>query len=186
MASRVEAGRYPEAAAAARRLLGIFGPDRFRIELQRPFWRHDRPRNRLLAELAERLGVPAVATGNVHVHARERIALQDAFVAVRLGTTLDETEPPAARQLLARARAARARWPSASASTRTRSRRRAARRAAAFDLTEDLGYRYPGAEDPDADRKLAELCARADSTTRYAGRREPRARPPPGSTRSCA
>jgi error-prone DNA polymerase len=27
-----------------------------------------------------------------------------------------------------------------------------------FDLTEDLGYRYPGAEDPQAPRKLAELC----------------------------
>ena len=27
-----------------------------------------------------------------------------------------------------------------------------------FDLTRDLGYRYPGSEDPDADRKLAELC----------------------------
>src|SRR4029079_17235988 len=27
-----------------------------------------------------------------------------------------------------------------------------------FDLTEDLGYRYPGSEDADADRKLAELC----------------------------
>ena len=70
-----------------------FGPDRFRIELQRPFWRNDRRRNRLLAELAERLGVPCVATGNVHVHARERTALQDAMVAVRLGATLDETEP---------------------------------------------------------------------------------------------
>src|SRR5215208_2171827 len=69
VASRVEAGRHAEAAAVARRLLRIFGPDRFRIELQRPFWRHDRRRNRLLAELAERLGVPTVATGNVHVHA---------------------------------------------------------------------------------------------------------------------
>ena len=27
-----------------------------------------------------------------------------------------------------------------------------------FDLTRDLGYRYPGSEDPEADRKLAELC----------------------------
>ena len=27
-----------------------------------------------------------------------------------------------------------------------------------FDLTADLGYRYPGAEDPQASRKLAELC----------------------------
>ena len=92
VASRVEAGRHAEAAVVARRLARIFGPDRFRIELQRPFWRHDRRRNRLLAELAERLGVPTVATGNV-VHARERIALQDAMVAVSLGKTLDETEP---------------------------------------------------------------------------------------------
>ena len=27
-----------------------------------------------------------------------------------------------------------------------------------FDLTEELGYRYPGSEDPDADRELAEVC----------------------------
>ena len=93
VAARVEAGDHPGAAAAARRLLGIFGPERFRVELQRPFWRHDRRRNRLLSELAERLGVPCVATGNVHVHARERTALQDAMVAVRMGATLDETEP---------------------------------------------------------------------------------------------
>ena len=93
VASRVEAGDHPGAAAAARRLLAVFGPEHFRVELQRPFWRHDRRRNRLLSELAERLGVPCVATGNVHVHARERTALQDAMVAVRLGATLDETEP---------------------------------------------------------------------------------------------
>ena len=38
-----------------------------------------------------------------------------------------------------------------------------------FDITSDLGYQYPGAEDPDADSKLAELCwARIDD--RYAGR----------------
>ena len=33
------------------------GRERFRVELQRPFWRHDRARNRWLALLAERLGV---------------------------------------------------------------------------------------------------------------------------------
>jgi len=89
VASRIEAGDHPGAAAVARRLLRIFGPERFRVELQRPFWRHDRRRSKLLSELAERLGVPCVATGNVHVHARERTALQDAMVAVRLGATLD-------------------------------------------------------------------------------------------------
>ena len=45
------------------------------------------------SQLAERLGVPCVATGNVHAHARTRTALQDAMVAVRLRSTLDETEP---------------------------------------------------------------------------------------------
>ena len=29
-----------------------------------------------------------------------------------------------------------------------------------FDLTRELGYRYPGSEDPGADRRLAELCRR--------------------------
>ena len=34
------------------RLLAAFGRDRFRVELQRPFWRHDRARNRARAALA--------------------------------------------------------------------------------------------------------------------------------------
>ena len=35
-----------------RRLLAAFGPDHLRVELQRPFQRHDRARNRELAQLA--------------------------------------------------------------------------------------------------------------------------------------
>src|SRR5947199_5353898 len=93
LAARVERREHAAAAALGRRLLHAFGPERFRVELQRPFARHDRRRNRLLAQLAERLGVPCVATGNVHAHSRDRVALQDAFVAVRLRTTLDESEP---------------------------------------------------------------------------------------------
>src|SRR4029079_2333229 len=56
------------AEALGRRLLEAFGCDRFRVELQRPFWRHDLARNRWLSGLAERLGVSCVATGNVHMH----------------------------------------------------------------------------------------------------------------------
>src|SRR6185312_14793034 len=48
----------------------------FRVELQRPFARHDRALNRGLAELAGRLGVPCVATGNVHAHTPMRARLQ--------------------------------------------------------------------------------------------------------------
>src|SRR5439155_574578 len=69
------------------------GRDRLRIELQRPFLRDDRARNRRLAGLGQRLGVPCVATGNVHAHSRSRAPLQDALVAVRLHMTLDVSEP---------------------------------------------------------------------------------------------
>jgi error-prone DNA polymerase len=159
VASRVEADRHAEAAAVARTLLGFFGPHNFRVELQRPFWRHDRRRNRLLAELAGRLGVPTVATGNIHVHARERIALQDAMVAVGLGKTLDETEPQR------RGNSSHVLCPPERMAERFREHPDAVEESGRladrlrFDLTEDLGYRYPGSEDPDADAKLAAICA---------------------------
>ena len=181
-------GRRSAATWAERswpRLLGAFGRERFRVELQRPFWRRDRARNRALAQLAERLGVPCVATGNVHSHHPDRARLQDAFVAVRLLSPLDQTEPAAARQrdsvMVSPAEMAeRFRdHPGAVAETE-----RIAERIE-FDLTRDLGYRYPGAEDPDADRKLAELCgARLDERYPHNARaRRGRAR---GWTRSCA
>ncbi len=122
-----------------------FGPDHLRIELQRPFARNDRRRNRRLAELAGRLGVPAVATGNVHAHSRARTRLQDALVAVRLGKTLDECEPERrgnSSHALAPPEAMAERFadhPGAVAETgRLAERLR-------FDLTSDLGYAYPGA-----------------------------------------
>jgi error-prone DNA polymerase len=74
------------------RLVSAFGRERVRVELQRPLWRHDRARNRRLAGIAERLGVPCVATGNVHSHSPARAALQDALVAVRNHSTLEECE----------------------------------------------------------------------------------------------
>jgi error-prone DNA polymerase len=160
------------AEALGRRLLAAFGPDRFRVELQRPFWRHDLARNRWLAGLAGRLGVPCVATGNVHAHDPARAFLQDALAAIRLGASLDETEALRRgnrRAVLAPPDEMAARFaehPDAVAeTTRLAERLR-------FDLARDHGYRYPGAEDPDADRKLAELCA-ARFEGRYAGAAEP-------------
>src|SRR5262249_11778469 len=58
-----------------RRLLDAFAPDSLRVELQRPYARGDRARNRMLAMLARRLGVRTVATGNVHAHTRMRARL---------------------------------------------------------------------------------------------------------------
>jgi error-prone DNA polymerase len=141
-----------------RRLRAAFGRDNLRVELQRPFGRDDRARNRRLAVLAERLGVAAVATGNVHAHAHARAPLQDAFVALRNHTTLDASEP------LRRGNTAHVIASPEAMAARFEDHPRAVAEAAAlaerlsFDLTVDLGYRYPGAEDPTAIRSLAALC----------------------------
>ena len=141
-----------------RRLLRAFGRDAFRVELQRPFHRHDRALNRGLSALAARLGVPCVATGNVHAHTSARARLQDAFVAIREHTTLDASEPLRRgnhSHVLATPEAMAARFadhPEAVAETERLAD------TLRFDLTSDLGYRYPGAEDGGADRRLAEVC----------------------------
>jgi len=142
----------------ARRLLDAFGPRNLRVELQRPFTRHDRARNHALAALARRLGVACVASGDVHAHARSRAELQDAFVALRHHTTLDASEPLRRgnhSHVLSTPQAMAKRFddhPQAVAETlRLAERLR-------FDLSKDLGYRYPGAEDASALRRLVELC----------------------------
>ena len=92
------------------------------------------------------------------------------MVAVRLGATLDETEPRR------RGNSAHVLAPPGRMAERFREHPdavvetlRLAERLR-FDLTADLGYHYPGAEDEDADRRLAELC-RAQLGERFAGRR---------------
>ncbi|HZC29840.1 MAG TPA: PHP domain-containing protein, partial [Gaiellaceae bacterium] len=142
-----------------RRLLRAFGRDAFRVELQRPFHRHDRALNRGLESLAGRLGVPCVATGDTHAHTIPRARLQDAFVAIREHTSLDASEPlrrgnHAHVMTTPQAMAARfADHPDAVAETERLAD------TLRFDLTHDLGYRYPGAEDPEADGALARICA---------------------------
>ena len=133
----------------------------FYVELQRPFERGDARRNAQLQDLAEQLGVPTVATGDVHVHHERRSELQDVLVAIRHRTSLDGSErerrgnhesvllPPAAMfERLPREAALRT--------------REVADRCA-FDLTQELGYRYPDFSDgPDpADLQLREICDHA-------------------------
>ncbi|HEX7290599.1 MAG TPA: DNA polymerase III subunit alpha [Conexibacter sp.] len=158
-------GVHDRAGLAA--LRDAFGRERLRVELQRPYLSDDRARNRRLAALARELRLRAVASGNVHAHARARAPLQDALVAVRHHTTLDASEPLRRgnfSHVLASPRAMAARFaadhPEAVAETA-----RIADRLH-FDLLEHHGYRYPGEEDADADRTLAEL-AKAKLDVRY-------------------
>jgi error-prone DNA polymerase len=168
LAGAFERGDTATGERLGRRLLAAFGPDRFRVELQRPYWRRDRARNRWLALLAERLGVPTIATGNVHAHSRSRSQLQDALVAIGLNETLESSEPRRrgnSTSALASPEAMAARFaehPRAVAETVRLAER------LTFDLTADLGYRYPGSEDEEADGELARVCAHK-LAERYAG-----------------
>src|SRR4029078_1785396 len=91
--------------------------------------------------------VPAVPTADSHVHDRSRVPLQDALVAVRLGATLDETEG------LRRSNSASALLSPVDATDRFHDHPHAVAETARlaerlrFDLTRELGYSYPGAEE---------------------------------------
>ena len=146
---------------AAARLAGVFGRERFLVELQRPYERGDARRNAALRDLAEHLGVDTVATGNVHAHAARRTLLQDTLVAIRCRTSLDgcEQERRGNRESILRAPDEAAdRFDGIDPAAAVRTVEIAERLQ--FDLTEELGYRYPDFSDgaEPAIRQLAAIC----------------------------
>jgi error-prone DNA polymerase len=157
-AERTVVGPRAQDEPTARRLLDAFGPESLYVELQRPYAHHDRARNRALGALARRLGLRCVATGDVHAHTRARAELQDAFVALRHHTTLDASEPLRRgnhSHVMSAPHAMASRFPDHPEAVRETL---SLAQQLTFDLTKDLGYRYPGAEDENASRRLAELC----------------------------
>lgn len=85
-------GRLAEAAAAARRYAGWF-PGRFYLELQDGRLPGDQALNRALRDLGEALGLPLVATGNVHYRTREEFFVHDLLTCVRTLSRLDQPHP---------------------------------------------------------------------------------------------
>jgi error-prone DNA polymerase len=170
--------RNPNAAA---RLAGAFGSERFFVELQRPYERGDARRNAGLRDLAESLGVRTIVTGDVHAHHPRRASLQDVLVAIRHRSALDGCEaerrgnhecvllsPAEMVERFPEDRAAVARTVELAERLR-------------FDLTEELGYRYPDFSDsPEpAIVQLAHVCNSTFEGRYPAGhmlRREARAR----------
>ena len=160
--------------AAARRFAercrAVFGKENFVVELQRNYVRGDLALTRALKDVADSARLGVVASGNVHYHRRERHRLHDVLVAIRHRTTLDGSHdvrhansefflrPPEEVEALFHD------CPDAVANTLV-----LAERCRQFDLTRDLGYRFPdfhGAERAPAPRALAELC-RARLEERY-------------------
>ena len=64
-------------------------PERAWIAFERHLAPDDAERLAALRALAESTGLPLVATGDVHMHARGRRALQDVLTALRLKTSVD-------------------------------------------------------------------------------------------------
>src|SRR5437773_1098003 len=169
--------------AAARRLAercrAVFGRENFVVELQRNCVRGDLALTRALKDVADSVRLSVVATGNVHYHKRERHRLHDVLVAIRHRTTLDGSHdvrransefflrPPGEVEELFRD------CPEAVITTAA-----LAERCRGFDLTRDLGYRFPdfpGAERAPAGRRSLPSCATcSDSHTSI--------RSPPGSS----
>jgi error-prone DNA polymerase len=152
--------RDPNAAA---RLAHAFGRDDFFVELQRPFERGDTRRNAALRDLAQMLHVRTIATGDVHSHDASRAALQDVLVATRCRTSLDgcERERRGNHESVLAAPADMLERFSDDRDAVERTSELAERLT--FDLTEELGYRYPDFSDGDepATAQLRRVCERA-------------------------
>jgi error-prone DNA polymerase len=138
--------RDPNAAA---QLARAFGRDNFFVELQRPYERGDVRRNAALRDLAEALKVQTVVTGDVHAHDHRRAALQDVLVAVRCRTSLDGSERERRGNhecVLAAPEEMHERFPDDRDAVERTSELAGRLR---FDLTQELGYRYPDFSDGD-------------------------------------
>ncbi|HET9322553.1 MAG TPA: error-prone DNA polymerase [Gaiellaceae bacterium] len=154
--------RSPNSAA---RLARAFGPERFFVELQRPFERGDVRRNARLRDLAQALAVETVVTGDVHAHAATRAPLQDALVAIRHRTSLDGSEPERRGNHEAVLRAPEELLERFPLDRDAVERTGAVAERCEFDLTQELGYRYPdfsGGAEP-AIKRLANVCNQAFS-----------------------
>ncbi|MCH8108186.1 MAG: DNA polymerase III subunit alpha [Chloroflexi bacterium] len=157
-------GRYQEAEDTLAQYLDWFGTANVFMELQQNLVQGDTTRNRRLMELARKFDVEPVATNNVHYHIPERHRLQDALVAIRHNRSLEEThrERRPNGQFYLKSPAEMAdlfrECPQAVANTL-----RIAGRCT-FDITRDLGYRFPDYPVPEgftSQTYLERLCYQA-------------------------
>ena len=156
--------RIREAHELLKRYVDWYGPSSVYVELQRNLLQEDTDRNRKLVRIAYEVGVPVVATNDVHYHRPERSRLQDALVAARLNTTIDRALPHLRPNhhfyLKSHDRMERLfrEWPEAFSNTL-----RVAERCS-FDLSTDLGYTLPSPSVPEgytAESYLRRLCYEA-------------------------
>jgi error-prone DNA polymerase len=150
-------GRFAEAKALAVQCVEWYGEGNFYLELQQNLVHGDTLRNRRLVALGRELGIPLVATNNVHYHERARHRLQDCLVAIHSRKSLEQShrERRANAELYLKAPERMARLfrevPESIANTMVIADR------CRFDLTHDLTYRFPDYDVPDGFTQLSYL-----------------------------
>ena len=157
-------GRTGESRKLLRQYLDWYGPGSVYVELNQNLLQGDTDRNRKLARIAGEAGVPVVAANDVHYHAQERYRLQNALVAARLNTTIDQAllhlRPNHHLYLKSQVEMERLFRESPEAVSNTM---RVAERCD-FDLSTDLGYTLPDPAVPKgytAEGYLRRLCYEA-------------------------
>jgi error-prone DNA polymerase len=80
----------PEDIGALLKTLSNIAPDRIWLGAVQPMFGDDKRRLRLWQNVAERAGVPLIATNDVLYHCHERRALQDVVTCIREHVTLNE------------------------------------------------------------------------------------------------
>ena len=157
-------GRRQEAHDLLKGYVDWYGQDSVYVELQQNLLKGDTGRNRALAALAHKVGVPMVATNDVHYHSPERYRLQHALVAAKRNTTIDQALPfiRPNHHLYLKSGAQMERlfrqYPEAVASTLKVAEQ------CAFNLSTDLGYTLPEPAVPQgytAESYLRRLCSEA-------------------------
>ncbi|MGE5554265.1 MAG: DNA polymerase III subunit alpha [Betaproteobacteria bacterium] len=86
------AGEIEAAETAAREYADIFGPDRFYLELQENGLPAQAAVNAALIDLGRRLGLPLVATNDVHYLHRQDAELQDVVLCIQTGKQLADVD----------------------------------------------------------------------------------------------
>ena len=164
-------GRCGDARKLLNRYTEWYGPDSVYVELHHNLLQGDTARNRELVGLAREVDVPVVATNDVHYHHPGRSRLQDALVAAKLNTTIDQALPHLRpnHHLYMKSHAEMQRLfgecPEATSNTL-----RIAEQCD-FDLSTDLGYSLPDPAVPDGYTPasyLRRLCYEA-AVRRYGG-----------------
>ncbi len=81
---------YENAKKYALRLAGIFGPERFYLELQDHGIEEQRPVNQGVMRIARETGLPLIVSNDAHYLRKEDSEMQDVLLCIQTGKTVDD------------------------------------------------------------------------------------------------